>query len=135
MTITDNENFNNFALPIEQVEQMENNSSDALSSNNKAKKLERCNSSDNYQNNNFTITNTPETIDECALIFNIIFLICGCMIFPVWACSCCYLTNPNPSVRFIAKINVCLLIIPCIFIFICIYLLFAFLISTALASY
>ena len=84
MNITGNKNFNNFTLPIEQVDQIEDNSSGNLSPNNKAGKLERCKCSNNYQNNNFTLNNNTilRIIDECVLIFNIIILICACTIFP-----------------------------------------------------
>ena len=117
MNITDNKNFNNSALPIEQIDQIEDNSSGNLSPNNKAGKLERYNNSDNYQNNNFTLNNNTilRIIDKCVLIFNIIILICACTIFPGYLsclifliCSFCYISNQNPSVRFIAKINLCL---------------------------
>ena len=97
MTVNDNENFNNFSLEIDQNEE-----------------IQRTPNQPSSLNNSFTIVNNPETVDECALIFNIIFLISGCLIYPIWLCSCCYLTNPNPSVRLIAKINVCLFMIPCI---------------------
>ena len=105
MNITGNENFNNFTLPIEQVYQIEDN---------KAKKLERCNSFDNFQNN------TLKSFDECALIFNIIILICGCKLYPVFfVCSSCYFANPNPLVRIIAKVNITLFIIyACLYTFI-----------------
>lgn len=53
-----------------------------------------------------------EQVDEISLLANVFFLICGCLFCPCWGFGICFLTNPSHSVRFLAKVNLCLFLTP-----------------------
>ena len=52
--------------------------------------------------------------DPISLLLNIMFLCCGCFFYPCWCFGFCFLTHPNSSVRLLAKINICLFLLPII---------------------
>lgn len=79
---------------------------------------------------NETVIQMQSPNDDCGIIWNVIFLCCGCIGCPIcWLFSCFFTCSPNSTVRKIAWLNICLFFFATIIIICFLLLIFLSIIS------